>query len=177
MLNQKNVIVCWGLCLTFLSASHLHPPDVHRAQGSHFWVKAARRRWGGHVEQHASVRLHLSPPDVLAGLCGCQVRQQTGLHLLGLRHRLNRLHLRWSAGLRLQTTKFPVSVDCTIPQSAATAGLFCLIGGPLHMQRVHAGKQNHQRPWNRWRPMCENHPAADPWAAGESRRQLHNHHW
>ena len=66
----------------------------------------------------------MPPPDVLAGLCGSEVRQQTGLHLPGLRHCLHRLHLCRSAGLRLQTATIPVSVDWFIPKKRRRPNLF-----------------------------------------------------
>lgn len=75
----------------------------------------------------------MPPPDVLAGLCGSEVRQQTGLHLLGLRHRLHCLHLCRSAGLRLQTATIPVSVDWFIPKILRRPNLFAwLIGFSIH---------------------------------------------
>lgn len=83
--------------------------DVYCTKGRHFWIKASRGWRCSYAEQHARLRLHLSPPDVLAGLCWCEVRQQTGVHLPGLCHCLHRLHIHRSACLCLQTSSFPVS--------------------------------------------------------------------
>lgn len=95
--------------------------DVYRTKGSHFWIKATRGRRRSYVEQHARLQLHLSPPDVLAGLCWCEVRQQTGFHLPGLCHRFHRLHLHRSARLCLQTSSFPVSQELFVFGKSALA--------------------------------------------------------
>lgn len=102
--------------------------DVYRTKGGHFWIKATRGRRRSYVEQHARLQLHLSPPDVLAGLCWCEVRQQTGFHLPGLCHRFHRLHLHRSARLCLQTSSFPVSQEFFVfTKSALAVDLFvCL---------------------------------------------------
>lgn len=95
--------------------------DVYRTKGGHFWIKATRGRRRSYVEQHARLQLHLSPPDVLAGLCWCEVRQQTGFHLPGLCHRFHRLHLHRSARLCLQTSSFPVSQEFFVFGKSALA--------------------------------------------------------
>lgn len=136
----------WGLLLALFP---LPLTDVHCTQSSDLW------RWrSSHVEQHEDIRLHLSPLHGLAGFRGGQVCEQTGLCLLGLCHHLHFIHLCRSAGFCLQRAGFSVSLDYLEKHRADRSfmrHIFDWLG--FHPQRMHAGKQNYQRPWCCWQPL------------------------
>lgn len=73
---------------------------------SHHGPPGVRRR---HVEQHASVWLHLPQSNGTGGFCRSEICQQVGLPLPRLRHYLHCVHLRRSDQVHDSPTRISVS--------------------------------------------------------------------
>lgn len=92
---------------------NLCPSDLHHAQSSHLSPGGAGGGRGGGraAEQHARVRHHPADLHGHRGVRWCQVRQQAGAGVSGLRHSLHPGRLRRRHQDRRRTSRIPVSRD------------------------------------------------------------------